>query len=98
MDKEKVMQLISQAIDNGAYISVHEVQINKNWSRVTREEAEKKAVEASVALDSTIEHSESEHANSFDVSKNKIRFAFSYNPYMEEDVNLDGGSEEHATA
>lgn len=99
MNKEKLMQMISDAIDNGADITVHVPQFKKTqkWEPVTKEEVEHKAIEMSQLLNREIEQRNSEHAHAFTVDNGQYRFVYSYIPFMEEDVQLDGmGSEEIA--
>lgn len=96
MQKEKLMQLFSKALDKGASISIHFGQFD-NHAPVFGSEALQLAIVASEAIGAEI--TESDHpegvCKSFVVKKGDFRFDFSHSPrgYLEEDVDLSGGEE-----
>jgi hypothetical protein len=94
MDKEKVLQLISEAIDKGASISVHVGQYNQGqewpWDKHTKEDAEAFINRFQEAIGGgEIRHDSNEFADGLTVFTDKIRGVFSYFPYMQEDVKFD---------
>jgi hypothetical protein len=100
MNKEKLLQLLSDLIDRGASISVYVPQFDKTdqwpWHKVTKEEALQMAERAQDAIDAPVEEEKGEYGFDHLVVTNEekdIRFCFSYHPYMVEDVKLDGGEE-----
>jgi Zn ribbon nucleic-acid-binding protein len=91
MDKEKVLRLISEAIDKGASIGVYVGQYDKGneWVNHNEEEAQNYIVEFSKAIGGgEVKHEPSEIADSFVVSHNNFYVSFSYLPLMEEDVKF----------
>lgn len=98
MNKEKFMQLMSDAFDNGSYISIHFPHIEfliDETHYVTKEEQETRLQLAKEALGQTvIGESSDKIADSFVIEKDNIRFNFSYNRFMKEDINFDG--DDHA--
>jgi len=97
MNKEKTLQLISELIDKGANIRVHMTQYDESgetWRKFTKEEAEEMAVSFQKALGAeSIEHVEGELTNNFTVAVNDITAAFSYYPYMIDDLTYEGAGE-----
>jgi hypothetical protein len=103
MNKEKVLALISEAMDKGAWVSVHVGQFNQGmawpWDKHTKEEAESYINRFEEALGGgEIENNSNEEnrLDDFEVEKGKIRAIFSYFPYMEEDVKFHEEEGEHS--
>lgn len=98
MNKEAVLQLISEAIDKGAYISVHVGQfIEKEegtWGKRNKEEALDFVTRFQEAIGGgEIETSSGTAADCVFVDNVQFRGAHSYFPYMEEDIQFEGEDE-----
>ncbi len=99
--KEQILQLVSEAIDKGAYVRVHVGQYDQTnewpWEKHTKEQAEDYINRFKEALGAErIEHDSGERCDSVEVRTNKISVAFSYFPYMEEDIKFHEDGEESA--
>lgn len=97
MDKDKLMKFLSEAIDNGAGIS-----ITSYGREMSKKEAEKNAVELSNIINGKKEEVVHDTHQWFSAQSEKIRIDFFHEEsviknFLEEDVDLSGG-EEHATA
>ena len=94
MNKEKVLQLVSEAIDKGAVIDIHILQFEGMYTKRTKEEAESYIKRAEEALGGgQIERGKSEFADSVGIRKGDFRILFSHAPVMEEDVLLGGDTD-----
>jgi hypothetical protein len=94
MNKEKVLQLISEAMDKGASINVHVGQFNQGqewpWDKHTKEDAEEFITRFQKAIGGgEIEHNSNKYCDGLTVFTDKIRGTFSYYPYMVEDVKFE---------
>lgn len=98
MNKELLMQVISEAIDNGASITINAGQFDNDFNPVFKEEALRLAEMFQAAIGGGIEEvSNPDTCESFRVTNSDVRFygSFSHSParYMQEDIDLTGGEE-----
>ncbi|MCM3665545.1 hypothetical protein M3204_14095 [Mesobacillus subterraneus] len=83
MNKERLMQFLSDAIDSGAYLHIHMTQFEgENYRPVSREEAEERAKRFASIIGEPIEESNyGDPAETFSVGStatNGIRGDFTY--------------------
>lgn len=94
MNKEKILQLISIAMDKGAEISIHVPQFNpnQNWEKVSKGEATELISAFNEELEAEVEHNINVEAGceGLTIDNRKIRVHASYIPFMIEDVDLTG--------
>ncbi|KOP81971.1 hypothetical protein AMS60_05415 [Bacillus sp. FJAT-21945] len=98
MQKEKLMQFLSEAIDNGAEISIFLGQFNRNkdFTPVTRKDAFRLAGLVQEAIGGEIkEIVHKEVCDRFDIETDNFKIAIAHSPhrYMIEDVDLSGSAE-----
>ncbi|MFE3973151.1 MULTISPECIES: hypothetical protein [unclassified Peribacillus] len=90
--KEKIMELVSEALDKNAYVNIHFTQFEKtnDFKPVFKNDVESKAKELAEMLSVNVQETDS-----LVVDNDTIRFCFSYLPpenaarFMEEDVWID---------
>jgi len=95
MNKPQLLELISDAIDKGASISIHLGQYSKNWEPINAEQALATVEDFAFAIGTeNIDRSSNGeiNVNSFVVDNGNFRVTASYIPgsFMEEDVDLSG--------
>ncbi|WNS74278.1 hypothetical protein RRV45_15310 [Bacillus sp. DTU_2020_1000418_1_SI_GHA_SEK_038] len=90
VNKEKLMEFISNAIDNGA-----QIEMSFNSFGRSREDAEKLAAELSGITDEPVNLIQSNGVKWLSVGNISANFrgTFFYSNYMVEDVDLSGGEE-----
>lgn len=98
MNKEKLMQLVSEALDKGATLNLFIPQYRKteDWSPVSKEEAFKIATDFAEAIGT---NNTAHNPNDYTISTDGFYIACPYIPaakerYMEEDIDLTGGVED----
>ncbi|MGE7880336.1 hypothetical protein [Peribacillus muralis] len=94
--KAKLMEMVSEALDKQAHVSIHFSQFEtEKFTPVYKEDVEGKAKEIAGMLSTDIKARETDVANSFTVDTNQFHFCFSYLPeekkseYMVDDVFLE---------
>jgi hypothetical protein len=109
MNKEKLMQLLSEAIDKGSYVSIHMSQFDQSegkFAPVNQETANDyiNRFQEAFGIDKEVTHDTNGHSHSYSFSTGEYYVACSYVPnkqteYLQEDVDLSGmeDGEEYAS-
>lgn len=96
--KTKLMDLVSEALDKEAYVSIHFSQYEtKDFKPVLKEDVEDKAKEIADLMSVNLKNMNTKESivPSFNINAENINLCFSYLPtktaagYMEEDVFLE---------
>ncbi|MFJ8268502.1 hypothetical protein [Peribacillus asahii] len=78
MNKEKLMDLVSEAIDQGAYISINFTQFQKEGELVVRADVEGKAQEVSRILSGPAKEVQGESADFFCINNKEISVTLAF--------------------
>lgn len=79
--EQKILELVSEALDSDQYVSLHFTQFNRISGKlvpVRREDVEYKAQEYADLLDAPYTHNEHEVANDFSIKTHTVNIIFSY--------------------
>ncbi len=96
MNKEKLMEVISKSIDEGAAITIHFPQFDQKWNPRKESDMLQLAIMFKEAIcTSNIKHKTDQICGSIVVDNGRFRGCFSHSPrgYMIDDVDLSGGAD-----
>ena len=96
MNKEKLMEVISKLIDEGAVIDIYLSQFDKNWDNRKKDDVLKLTKMFQEAIGSNTEkHETNKICDSVVVKSDRFYGYFCHSPqkYMIDDVDLSGGAD-----
>lgn len=97
MNKELLLEVISEVIDRNGTVTIHMLQSDSNFKKHSQMEALALAEKFQTALGSveiiSNDNEELPHIGCFDVNSGSIRGWFSYHNNLIEDVDLSGNEE-----